>query len=115
MLSNYQNEKCIAVYNLRKRYSEENTYAVDGITFDVKYGTVLGFLGPNGAFYPAEGLPAPLSAAFYINPLTYIVDISRAGIFSQINRLINFEVIIIGFLAITVFLIATRSMIKMKV
>src|SRR6476659_10881435 len=49
MLSNYQNEKCIAVYNLRKRYSEENTYAVDGITFDVKYGTVFGFLGPNGA------------------------------------------------------------------
>jgi ABC-2 type transport system ATP-binding protein len=49
MLSKYQNEKCIAVYNLRKRYSEENTYAVDGITFDVKYGTVFGFLGPNGA------------------------------------------------------------------
>jgi ABC-2 type transport system ATP-binding protein len=49
MLSNYQNEKCIAVCNLRKRYSEENTYAVDGITFDVKYGTVFGFLGPNGA------------------------------------------------------------------
>jgi len=49
MLSNYQNEKCIAVYNLRKRYSEDNTYAVDGITFDVKYGTVFGFLGPNGA------------------------------------------------------------------
>ena len=49
MLYKYQNEKCIAVYNLRKRYSEENTYAVDGITFDVKYGTVFGFLGPNGA------------------------------------------------------------------
>jgi ABC-2 type transport system ATP-binding protein len=49
MLSKYQNENCIAVYNLRKRYSEENIYAVDGITFDVKYGTVFGFLGPNGA------------------------------------------------------------------
>src|SRR3954451_10471591 len=49
MLSKYQNENCIAVYNLRKQYSEDNTYAVDGITFDVKYGTVFGFLGPNGA------------------------------------------------------------------
>src|ERR1041385_2300184 len=49
MLSKYQNENCIAVYNLRKQYSKDNTYAVDGITFDVKYGTVFGFLGPNGA------------------------------------------------------------------
>src|ERR1051326_9217149 len=49
MLSKYQNENCIAVDNLRKQYSKDNTYAVDGITFDVKYGTVFGFLGPNGA------------------------------------------------------------------
>ena len=49
MLSKYQNENCIAVSNLRKQYSEDNAYAVDGITFDVKYGTVFGFLGPNGA------------------------------------------------------------------
>jgi ABC-2 type transport system ATP-binding protein len=49
MLSKYQNENCIAVYNLRKQYSKDNTYAIDGITFDVKYGTVFGFLGPNGA------------------------------------------------------------------
>ena len=48
-MSKYQNENCIAVYNLRKQYSKDNTYAVDGITFDVKYGTVFGFLGPNGA------------------------------------------------------------------
>jgi ABC-2 type transport system ATP-binding protein len=49
MLSKYQNENCIAVYNLRKQYSKDKTYAIDGITFDVKYGTVFGFLGPNGA------------------------------------------------------------------
>ena len=49
MLSKYQNENCIAVYNLRKQYSKDNPYAIDGITFDVKYGTVFGFLGPNGA------------------------------------------------------------------
>ena len=81
----------------------------------ISNGLFLFFAFLSSAFYPAEGLPAPLSAAFYINPLTYIVDISRAGIFSQINRLINIELIIISFLAITVFFIATRSMIQMKV
>lgn len=49
MLSKYQNENCIVVCDLRKQYSKDNTYVVDGITFDVKYGTVFVFLGPNGA------------------------------------------------------------------
>ena len=48
-MSKDQNEHCISVSNLRKKYSKDNTYVVDGITFDVKYGTVFGFLGPNGA------------------------------------------------------------------
>ncbi|HET9233883.1 MAG TPA: ATP-binding cassette domain-containing protein [Candidatus Eisenbacteria bacterium] len=37
----------IAVSNLVKRYGE--TVAVDGVTFTVERGEVLGFLGPNGA------------------------------------------------------------------
>jgi ABC-2 type transport system ATP-binding protein len=49
MLSKYQNENCIVVCDLRKQFSKDNTYVVDGITFNVKYGTVFGFLGPNGA------------------------------------------------------------------
>ena len=48
-MSKDQNEYCISVSNLRKQYGKDNTYAVNGITFDVKYGTVFGFLGPNGA------------------------------------------------------------------
>ena len=48
-MSKDQNEHCISVSNLRKKYGKDNTYVVDGITFDVKYGTVFGFLGPNGA------------------------------------------------------------------
>jgi ABC-2 type transport system ATP-binding protein len=49
MLSKYQNENCIEVCDLRKQFSKDNAYVVDGITFNVKYGTVFGFLGPNGA------------------------------------------------------------------
>jgi ABC-2 type transport system permease protein len=80
----------------------------------ISNGLFLFFAFVSSAFYPAEGLPGPLSIAFYFNPLTYIVDISRAGIFSQINTSINIEVLIISFLAVVVFLLATRSMINMK-
>jgi ABC-2 type transport system permease protein len=80
----------------------------------ISNGLFLFFAFVSSAFYPAEGLPGPLSIAFYLNPLTYIVDISRAGIFSQINTSINIEVLIISFLAVVVFLLATRSMINMK-
>jgi ABC-2 type transport system permease protein len=46
--------------------------------------------------------------------LTYIVDITRAGIFSQVDAFINIQVLILGLLSATVFLIATRAMIKME-
>ena len=81
----------------------------------ISNGLFLFFAFVSTAFYPAQGLPGPLSIAFYINPLTYIVDISRAGIFSQIDAFTNVQVLVISILAATVFMIATRSMIKMKV
>jgi ABC-2 type transport system permease protein len=67
------------------------------------------------AFYPTQGLPEPLATSFYINPLTYIVDIARAGIFSQYDAVTNFQVLIIGLVSLAVFIIATRSMSGMKV
>ena len=81
----------------------------------ISNGLFLFFAFVSTAFYPAQGLPGPLSIAFYINPLTYIVDISRAGIFSQIDAFTNIQVLVISILAAAVFMIATRSMIKMKV
>jgi ABC-2 type transport system permease protein len=81
----------------------------------ISNGLFLFFAFVSSSFYPAQGLPGPLYVAFYINPLTYIVDISRAGIFSQINSFTNIEVLIISFLAVTLFLIATRSMVRMKI
>jgi ABC-2 type transport system ATP-binding protein len=41
-------QHCISVHELRKYYNND-TRAVDGISFNVEYGKVFGFLGPNGA------------------------------------------------------------------
>ena len=81
----------------------------------ISNGLFLFFTFVSSAFYPAQGLPGPLTIAFYLNPLTYIVDISRAGIFSQISAITNIQVLILGALAATVFVIAIRSMVSMKV
>jgi len=81
----------------------------------ISNGLFLFFAFVSTAFYPAQGLPWPLSVAFYINPLTYIVDISRAGIFSQIDMFTNIQVLVITLLAAVVFMIATKSMVRMKV
>lgn len=44
-----RNGYCISVTNLKKQYGRANAFTLDGISFDVRYGTVFGFLGPNGA------------------------------------------------------------------
>ncbi len=67
------------------------------------------------AFYPTQGVPRALGAAFYFNPLTYIVDITRAGVFNQINALVNIEAGIIALVSAAAFFIATLSMLKMKI
>ncbi|HEX7818691.1 MAG TPA: ABC transporter ATP-binding protein [Nitrososphaeraceae archaeon] len=48
-LSDNGNKDCIVVTNLKKQYGKEKAYVLNGISFNVKYGTVFGFLGPNGA------------------------------------------------------------------
>jgi ABC-2 type transport system permease protein len=66
------------------------------------------------AFYPAQGAPPVLSAAFYFNPLTYLVDVVRAGIFGYFNDLIAIEMIILGVGAMILFLIATKLLSKLE-
>ncbi len=67
------------------------------------------------AFYPSQGVPGALSTAFYVNPLTYIVDITRAGIFNNVNLFTNIEVGVITAVAAAVFFLATFSMMRMKI
>jgi ABC-2 type transport system permease protein len=67
------------------------------------------------AFYPTQGVPEALSAAFYVNPLTYIVDITRAGVFNQITPFVNIEVGVIAAATAATFFLATLSMLRMKI
>jgi ABC-2 type transport system permease protein len=80
----------------------------------ISNGIFLFFAFASSTFYPAEGVTEPLRTAFYINPLTYIVDITRAGIYSQITNFINLEVIIISILSSIAFLTAAISMLRVK-
>ena len=81
----------------------------------ISNGIFLFFAFASSAFYPSEGIPGILKIAFYTNPLTYIVDVTRAGIFSKINAFTNVEVIVIGVFSLIAFMLATISLSRMKV
>lgn len=81
----------------------------------ISNGIFLFFAFASSTFYPAEGVTEPLKTAFYINPLTYIVDITRAGIYSQITDFVVVEVAVISILSSIAFLIAAISMLRVKV
>lgn len=78
-------------------------------------GIFLFFAFASSAFYPSDGVPEPLHTAFYINPLTYIVDITRAGIFSEISMFTIIEVVVMAALSAGAFVMATLSMMKLKI
>jgi ABC-2 type transport system permease protein len=78
-------------------------------------GLFIFFIFVSSVFYPAEGLPEPLTVAFYFNPLTYIADITRAGIFSQVDTFTNLEVLVLTSFSVVAFVIATRAMVKLQI
>jgi len=65
------------------------------------------------AFYPAAGAPEPLRTAFYLNPLTYLVDIIRAGIFGAVTEFVILEMGILAIIATILFIIATKLLTKL--
>ena len=82
--------------------------------FNVIINTVfLFFAFASTAFYPAQGAPQPLAIAFYINPLSYLVDIVRAGIFGQITDFVIMEMVFLIVLASVLFVIATKLLTKL--
>ncbi len=81
----------------------------------ISNGIFLFFAFASSTFYPAEGVTEPLRTAFYINPLTYVVDITRAGIYSQITDFVILEVVVISVLSSMAFFIAAISMLRVKV
>ena len=66
------------------------------------------------AFYPADGTPEPLHTAFYLNPLTYVVDIIRAGIFGNITGLVIIEAVVLAVLAVGMFGVASKLLTKLN-
>ena len=81
----------------------------------INTGLFLFFAFVSSAFYPTQGLPESLSIASYFNPLTYIVDITRAGIFSQVDTFTNIELFILILFSSSAFIVATRSIVRMHV
>jgi ABC-2 type transport system permease protein len=65
------------------------------------------------AFYPAASAPEPLRTAFYLNPLTYLVDAIRAGIFGYVTEFVILEMGILVIIATLLFIIATKLLTKL--
>ena len=83
--------------------------------FNVVINTVfLFFAFVSTAFYPAEGTPEPLSTAFYFNPLTYLVDMVRAGIFGNFNAFLGMEMLVLVIISLILFIIATKLLAKLE-
>lgn len=81
----------------------------------ISNGIFLFFAFASSTFYPAEGVTEPLKTAFYLNPLTYIVDVTRAGIYSQITDFVIVEVVVISILSSIAFFTAAISMLRVRV
>ena len=82
--------------------------------FNVIINTVFLFLAfVSTAFYPALGSPEPLKTAFYLNPLTYLVDVIRASIFGNITEFIIIEMGVLVAIASLLFIIATKLLTKL--
>jgi len=82
--------------------------------FNVIINTVFLFLAfVSTAFYPASGSPEPLRTAFYLNPLTYLVDVIRAGIFGNITEFVIIEMGILVAITSLLFIIATKLLTKL--
>jgi ABC-2 type transport system permease protein len=77
-------------------------------------GIFLFFSFASSAFYPTQDGPEALRVLFYMNPLTYVVDISRAAFFSQFDNFTNIEVVLMAFFSVAALLIAIRSIIGMS-
>ncbi len=82
--------------------------------FNVVINTVfLFFAFVSAAFYPASGAPEPLASAFYLNPLTWLVDVIRAGMFGAVTELVLVEMAVLVILASGLFSLATRLLTRL--
>lgn len=84
--------------------------------FNVVINTVfLFFAFASTAFYPIKDLPEVLRITFLVNPLTYVVDIVRAGIFASFNSFLIVEAVILSAVSLACFVMATRILTKISI
>ena len=84
--------------------------------FNIIINTVfLFFAFVSTAFYPAHNVQEPLRTAFYLNPLTYLVDVIRAGIFGDITEFFMVEIAVLAVLAGVAFVMASRLLARLDV
>ena len=82
--------------------------------FNVIINTVfLFFAFVSTAFYPASGIPDLLATAFYLNPLTYLVDVIRSGIFGNITEFVLVEMGVVAILAAALFAVAIKLLTRL--
>lgn len=78
--------------------------------FSITFTTITIFADSSSAFYPVYGAPQSLQWFFYINPMTFVADIIRAGLFDQITLFTGVEGIAILGLSIGAFYFAVKSL-----
>lgn len=66
-------------------------------------------------FYPSQGVPEALSTAFFANPLTYVVDIIRFGLFASSGAALILEAMILLAASAVMFLAATLMLAKLNI
>lgn len=84
--------------------------------FNVVINTVfLFFAFVSTAFYPAQGAPPILAYAFYANPLTYLVDVVRAGIFGNFTAAVGYEMAVLVGISCVLFAIAIKLLSRLEI
>ena len=73
------------------------------------------FLFTSSVFYPAEKAPFAIRTISYLNPLTYITDIFRAGLLGLNAPLLGLEASALVVLSAVMFVLAILSFNKIKV
>jgi ABC-2 type transport system permease protein len=82
--------------------------------FNVIINTVFFFFAfTSTTFYPASKATEILSMAFYLNPLTYIVDIIRASIFGVFSEIVIIEMALLVVVSMGFFALATKLLTKL--
>lgn len=85
-------------------------------SFQITINTIfLFFAFVSTTFYPSQGVPDALRTAFFANPLTYVVDIIRFGLFGSLDPLLIFEGIALLGVSAIMFVAATIMLARMNV